>query len=462
MLDLEFGTLQRLSPGYGKATCGWVHPSGTRALFASTHLDPQAREKQRAEMVQRERGSRGSYGWDYDPHFDLFEANLLTGRIQQLTDAFGYDAEASWSPDGARIVFSSNRHAYAGSLPPEEWQAFERDRATALEIYSMDAGGSDIRRLTSAGGADGGPFFSADGRKICWRRFREDGSAAEIFTMNPDGSEPRQLTHLGAVSWAPYFHPSGDYLIFAANARESGDFELYLVDAEGRQSPVRVTDAEGFDGLPVFLPDGQHVAWTSNRTPGGASQIFWARWNDTLARRLLGLAPEPPQADLRLRGKEGGEFGPARLRADIVAEDIRRHVAYLASGALRGRLAGTEGERLAAEYVAERFAFFGLEPAGVSGTYFDEYEFAAAASLGSANRFAVTREGAPREYLVDVQWRPVAYSKIGSVPSARVVFAGYGIYAPESAAVAAYDSFPFQGWTWQGSGCWLFAIFPRA
>jgi len=107
--------------------------------------------------------------------------------------------------------------------------------------------------------------------------------------MNPDGTDQRQVTRMGVMSWAPYFHPSGDYIVFATNLQGFGNFELYMVDAEGRGEPVRVTDTPGFDGLPAFSPDGKRLTWTSGRTADKSSQIFIAEWNDAEARRRLGL-----------------------------------------------------------------------------------------------------------------------------------------------------------------------------
>lgn len=153
----------------------------------------------------------------------------------------------------------------------------------------MNSDGTNIKRLTSTYGYDGGPFFSADGSKIIWRRFSSDGKTAEVFTMNADGTNKRQVTNIGAMSWAPYFHPSGDYIIFSTNLHGSRNFELYIVDVEGLSKPVRVTYAENFDGLPVFTPDGKRLAWTSSRTANKKPQIFFTDWNDTEARRLLEL-----------------------------------------------------------------------------------------------------------------------------------------------------------------------------
>ena len=121
----------------------------------------------------------------------------------------------------------------------------------------------------------------------CPATLSPDGATAEIWAMNLDGSQQRQITHLDVMSWAPYFHPSGAYIIFTNNAQGMGNFELYIVDSAGQHEPVRVTSTDGFDGLPVFSPDGQHLAWTSTRTPDHTAQIFMANWNDAEARALL-------------------------------------------------------------------------------------------------------------------------------------------------------------------------------
>jgi len=157
-----------------------------------------------------------------------------------------------------------------------------------MDIFIMNADGSNVKRLTDIKGYDGGPFFSADGKKITWRRFAPNGQSAEIMTMNIDGSEQKQVTHLKAMSWAPYFHPSGDYLIFTTNKLGFSNFELYIVDTDGKRDPVRVSYIPDFDGLPVFSPDGKQLSWT-HRNEKGESQIYISDWNDKKARELLGL-----------------------------------------------------------------------------------------------------------------------------------------------------------------------------
>ena len=265
LMDLDTGDTERVSPGTGKTTCAWIHPSGKKVLFASTQDDPAAEQEQKEELELRASGKERRYSWDYDEYYEIYEYELESRQYRKLTETRGYDAEGSWSPDGSLIAFASNRSAYETALSEDEKKAFDLDPAWANEIYVMNADGSNVRRLTTSPGYDGGPFFSADGKKICWRRFSENGATAEIMTMDVDGSQQKQLTHLEAMSWAPYFHPSGQYLIFTTNRHGFANFELYMVDAAGQHEPVRVTHTPGFDGLPVFSPDGQQLAWTTNR-----------------------------------------------------------------------------------------------------------------------------------------------------------------------------------------------------
>ncbi len=287
LMDLEFGDTRLISPGYGKTTCAWIHPDGEQILFASTHLDPEARDKQTQELEFRASGQQRRYAWDYDEHFDLFVRQ--GDDFKRLTHERGYDAEGSFSPDGQWIAFASNRLAYSEPMSARDAELFKVDQSFMMDIYLMRADGSDVRRLTTSKGYDGGPFFSPDGKKIVWRRFSEDGATAEIYTMNIDGTEQRQITRLNAMSWAPYYHPSGRYIIFTNNLNGFANFELYLVDSEGKKEPIRVTNLAGFDGLPVFSPDGQSLYWTSQKNNDGKSQIHRGHWDHEQALKLLEL-----------------------------------------------------------------------------------------------------------------------------------------------------------------------------
>ena len=296
-LDLVTGDSMRVSPGWGKTTCSFFRPGTDQILFASTHHDPKSKQYQQEELDFRASGKQRRYSWDYDPEFEIYSYSPSGGpsgspqAYGRLTNVRGYDAEASYSPDGQWIAFTSMRDAYNRTLSAEEQKQLEVDPSYFAEIYIMRADGRDQKRLTSVQGYDGGPFFSPDGKRIIWRRFDTAGLIANVFTMNLDGSDVRQITDFGAMSWAPYIHPSGQYIVFASNKLGFENFEVYLVDIDGRKEPVRVTYSDGFDGLPVPSPDGRQMAWTSTRAGGSEGQIFLAQWNHDKALEALRLAP---------------------------------------------------------------------------------------------------------------------------------------------------------------------------
>ncbi len=443
LMDLQTGDTRRISPGIGKTTCGWIHPTGKQVLFASSHEDPQAASKQKQELEQRAAGTTRRYSWDFDENYDIFQFDLNSRELRNLTSVTGYDAEGSWSPDGSRVAFASNRQAYAKPLTDKEKELFERDKAALMDIYIMDSDGTNVRRLTTALGYDGGPFFSPDGQRICWRRFSEDGATAEIWTMNVDGTDSRQITRLRALSWAPFYHPSGKYLVFSTNLLGFDNFELYMVDIVGRSDPVRVTFTPGFDGLPSFSPDGRQLAWTSNRSSSGQSQIYLADWNHDRALELLTASRIEQAADAALPLDEQSDARRAAYRSvsevssAFAPQDVLRHVDYLCRPELAGRLAGTEGEKRATAYVAAFLAHLGLEPAGDNGTWFQTFDFTSGVALGEDNAL----EWNDRNYTLGKQWQPLAFSRTGKVPPAPVLFAGYGIKAPEGDDAEPYDAF---------------------
>lgn len=431
LTDLETGDIERVSPGLGKTTCAWIHPDGNQVLFASTHDDAAAKDKQKEEIEFRESGKQRRYAWDYDESFEIYSKELATGKLTQLTHARGYDAEGSYSPDGTQIAFASNRLAYSRKLTDREQQQFDLDPAFMNDIFIMNADGTNVRQLTDVPGYDGGPFFSPDGERICWRRFSEDGATAEVYTMKTDGTDAKRLTNIGAMSWAPFYHPSGDYLIFTTNKHGFANFELYLVRADGQHEAIRVTYTDGFDGLPVFLPGGEQLSWTSNRTDAKRSQIFLGDWNDGEARRLLGLDSSgvlDRSAALAAAESSTPDFSPA---------DVMRHVDYLTRPELGGRLTGTEGERRATAYVAAYLESIGFEPAGENGTFYQSFGFPAGSKLTDANEMLVNDQ----QLDLDKDWRPLAFSKDGETAKTGVVFAGYGMQVPATEEITEYDSY---------------------
>jgi hypothetical protein len=426
-----------------------VHPDGKRILFASTQGDPASVDLQKAEYTERESGTARKYSWDYDDQFELYACDIAAKTYQNLTNTLGYDAEGAYSPDGTMIVFGSNRQAYDGSMSEDDQKAFKLDKKFPMEIYTAAADGSNVKRLTNADGYDGGPFFSADGQKICWRRFDRKGLTAEVYSMNVDGGDQRQLTHLGAMSWAPFFHPSGEYLIFTTNKHGFDNFELYLVDAAGSKEPVRVTHTPGFDGLPTFSPDGKTLSWTSGRTSNKASQIFLAGWNHEAALAMIAAssafterpasAETPPTPSPETAVLEAPTA--ATTTPDFTEADMRQHINYLASDALQGRLTGTPGEQAATQYVADLFQSWGLQPAGDDDTWFQNFEFTAGVAVGPDNRLDLTLGDAKIPAAVDQDWRPLSFSRIGEIAPSDIVFAGYGLEIPDGKGGESYSSY---------------------
>jgi Tol biopolymer transport system component len=440
VLSLETGDVRRVSPGTGKTTCAFFHPKDAdRVIFASTHLDPDAVAKQKEELALRESGKQKRYAWDYDETYDVFQTRRDGTEPVRLTSTAGYDAECSYSPDGKWIVFSSTRDAYPlDALPAEDRERAELDLSYFAEIYLMRADGSEPRRLTREPGYDGGPFFTPDGKRVVWRHFNVEGTIADVFTMKPDGSDRRQLTDFGAMSWAPFFHPSGDYVIFTSNKLGFSNFELYIVDGRGAKDPVRVTFTDGFDGLPVFAPDGERLAWTSNRTPDKQSQLFVADWDHQAARAALKAAPARViHAGAPMEKSPRQEWMGS---SEILAGELKRHVDYLASDQLEGRLTGSPGEQAAAAYIARRFELLGLREAGAESGYYQSFPFTSGVKLVAGANTMTLRVGKESRALeVDKDFRPLAFSENATVEGA-IAFVGYGLKTPGDAGTP-YNSY---------------------
>jgi TolB protein len=261
-----------VSTGTGRTTCSYFFPKSRRILYSSTHMGGAA-------CPPKPDYSRG-YVWAIYPSYDIFTARPDGSDLKRLTETPGYDAEATISTDGRRIVFTSMRDG-------------------DLDIYTMDASGKNVRRLTSELGYDGGPFFSADGKQIVYRAYHPKTPAEiarykaklaenliepnvfEIWVMNSDGTQKRQVTRLGAASFAPYFFPDARRIIFASNVNDpkGRNFDLYAVNVDGT-GLERITYNESFDGFPMFSPDGRKLVFASNRDAQvrGETNVFIADW----------------------------------------------------------------------------------------------------------------------------------------------------------------------------------------
>ncbi|HEY0376230.1 MAG TPA: hypothetical protein VGC87_04665 [Pyrinomonadaceae bacterium] len=271
-MGADGSNVRMVSTGSGRTTCSYFLPREHRILYASTHLAAK-------ECPPRPDYRRG-YVWPIYPAYDIFTARPDGTDVKQLTKTQGYDAEATVSADGRKIVFTSARDG-------------------DLDIYTMDASGKHVRRLTTEPGYDGGPFFSPDGRQIVYRayhpktpaevgRYRQklaenviEPTVFEIWVMNSDGTNKRQVTRQGAASFAPYFFPDGRRVIFASNMNDpkGRNFDLYMIGVDGTNLE-RVTFEETFDGFPMFSPDGKKLVFASNRNARtrGDTNVFIADW----------------------------------------------------------------------------------------------------------------------------------------------------------------------------------------
>ncbi|MCS6989378.1 MAG: hypothetical protein NZM06_07665 [Chloroherpetonaceae bacterium] len=273
VMNLDGSGKTLVSTGKGRTTCSYFLPDGKTILYASTHLADTA-------CPPPPNMSKG-YTWALYKGYDVFLANLDGSNLRRITTTDGYDAEATVSPTGDKIVFTSARDG-------------------DLELYEMELDGSKQRRLTYHLGYDGGAFYSWDGKKIVFRASTPDSAEAEsykallkeglvrpnkmeLFIMNADGSHRTQLTFNGKANFAPFFYPDNRTIIFSTNVADTGrgrNFDLHLIDSENPERLTRVTFCPEFDGFPVFTRDGKKIIFSSNRNSKrrGDTNVFIADW----------------------------------------------------------------------------------------------------------------------------------------------------------------------------------------
>ncbi len=262
-----------ISTGLGRTTCSFFLPDGKHILYASTHLANK-------ECPPPPTLKTTKYLWQVNDSYDIFVADLKGNIVKRLTDTVGYDAEATVSPDGKKIVFTSIRSG-------------------DLELWTMDVDGSNLHQVTHDLGYDGGAFFSPDGKKLVFRASRPQTDSAvieykdllsqglvaptemEIFTCNVDGSDMRQITHLGKANWAPFYTPDGKKILFSSNhhSKRGYDFQIYMINTDGTGLEA-VTTESNFNAFPMFSPDGKKLVFSSNRHNWGThdTNVFIADW----------------------------------------------------------------------------------------------------------------------------------------------------------------------------------------
>jgi TolB protein len=263
-----------ISNGLGNTTCAYFYPDGQRVLFASTFAA-------NAGCFPRPDKSKG-YVWGVWYAYDIYSANVDGTDLRLLTSSDRYDAEATISPAGDKIVFTSSRDG-------------------DLELYTMNLDGSDVQRITHQLGYDGGAFFSWDGKKIVYRAYHHTDSTEiaeykallaeqlvrptkmEIFICDADGKNRRQITNTGSANFAPFFHPDNKRVIYSSNRNDpkGRSFHLYLWNDDA-EDPERITFGGSFNAFPMFTRDGKKLVFVSDRNATGRYEfnIFIADWVD--------------------------------------------------------------------------------------------------------------------------------------------------------------------------------------
>jgi TolB protein len=262
---------RRISNGWGKTTCGWFFPGDKKLFFASSSAHDTL-------CPPKPDPSKG-YVWPLD-RYDIYTVNRDGSHLKRITHYDVYTAEGVMSPDGKRIVFTSLKDG-------------------DLDIYTMNVDGTNVKRLTNTPGYDGGAWWSPDGKKIVYRANHPTDSAelknyrdllgqrlvrpakVELFTMNADGTDQTQITHLGGANFGPSWTPDGKRIIFSSNYKEprSGNFDLYLINPDG-SGLEQITFDPTFDGFPEFSPSGKKIVWASNRLAKNPHEtnVFVADW----------------------------------------------------------------------------------------------------------------------------------------------------------------------------------------
>ena len=264
-----------VSTGKGRTTCPYFTKDGKHIIYASTHLGADT-----CPPVPDRKKYGNKYIWPLYDSYDIFMADLDGKIVKQLTNAKGYDAEPTLSPDGKKMIYTSNKDG-------------------DIDLYIMDLKTGKEKRITNILGYDGGAWFSPDGKKIVWRASRPKGETEikeykdllaenmvaptkmEVFVANADGTNTRQVTNFGQANWAPTFMPDGKRIIFASNHeyKRGFPFNLYTIHEDG-SGLHKVSRDKGFDAFPMFSPDGKKVIFSSNRNNGGTrdTNIFIADW----------------------------------------------------------------------------------------------------------------------------------------------------------------------------------------
>jgi len=199
-----------------------------------------------------------------DGNFEIYTMNSNGLGQKRLTNNPATDYAPDWSPDGTKIVFTSNRDG------------------GDLEIYIMNSDGTEQTRLTTSVGFDEDPRWSPDGTKIAFHSGR-DGDF-EIYTMNADGSDQTNISNDAANDQSPSWSPDGTKIAFAST-RGAGDYEIFTMNSDDGSEVAQLTDNAEGDQNPHWSPDGTKITFMHGIAAGG-DDIYSMNFDGTNQIRL--------------------------------------------------------------------------------------------------------------------------------------------------------------------------------
>jgi Tol biopolymer transport system component len=249
-------------------------------------------------VFETDRGHLGDY--------EVFVMTTTGTRVANLTSSWADDAAPVWSPDGQRIAFVSWRNTTTGKWSLESgdiylldfdptagaggdlfrltdstsndgwptWSpdgkriAFQSERSGNWELWVINVDGTGLTQLTHHPEEDAHPDWSPDGTRIAFTSRR--GGDRDIWVMNADGTNPVNLTNSKGRDRYPMWSPDGKQIAF--NTRRDGDQEIYVMNADGSNQRNVTNSPNSTEGLADWSPDGKRLVLYSGRT--GNKEIF--------------------------------------------------------------------------------------------------------------------------------------------------------------------------------------------
>ncbi len=262
IVDIDGKNLTEFPINEGAFTCAYFSLNDQYIFFSSTmHLGKDCPE------IYKDPNPR-KYIWPLRD-YEIYRYN--NAEIKQLTNHPGYNAETTIHPTEKKVIFTSLRNG-------------------DINLFEMDYDGNNVIQITNEYGYDGGAFYSPDGNRIVWRAWYPstdkekdmwknnlskkfiESVPLDIYVAKRNGSEKERLTNNGATNWAPSWHPDGKHIVFSSNMDDwredynafGSNFEIYMINIQTKNL-IRLTNNNTFDSFPVISKDGSMLVFSSNR-----------------------------------------------------------------------------------------------------------------------------------------------------------------------------------------------------